>query len=150
MILEAVSLQMPQAILPFSEQLQTLQESPNFIIRTIAIDINNNLSGELLPPPRVERSNPGIYSIHLPNTALHKTDQAIRQDVNPILLDDPALVIQPLDIQARELANIAGVSDTNVLYRAAQEFHELLSHRTWLFNNSLLTPDELIQFLRKI
>ncbi len=150
MVLEAASLQKPQAILSFREQLQTLQKSPNFIIRTTATTINNNLSGQLLPPPRIECSNPVIYSIHLPDIALHKTDQAVRKDANPVLLGDPALVLQPLDIEARALAKIAGVSDTNVLYRAAQKFHELQPHRTWLFNNSQLEPDELSRFLDKV
>jgi hypothetical protein len=150
MVLEAVSLQMPQAILSFSEQLQTLQKSPNLIIRTTATTINNNLSGQLLPPPRVEHSNPAIYSIHLPDITLHKTDQAVKKDANPVLLGDPALVIQPLDIDARALARVAGVSDTNVLYRAAQIFHELQPLKTWLSGHSQLEPDELSRFLDKV
>lgn len=136
MVLEAVSLQAPQVILPFREQIQALQKSPNFILRTTATTIYNKLSGQSLDPPRVERDIPGIYSIHLPNIALHKTDESIRGDSNPILLGDPALALQPLDMEARVLARVAGVSDTNVLYRAAQKFHELLPVRTWLLNHS--------------
>jgi hypothetical protein len=150
MALEAASLQMPQAILSFREQLQTLQKSPNFIIRAIATTINNNLSEQSLHPPRVECSIPIAYSIHLPDITLYRTEDAVRKDSTPVLLGDPALVLSPLDMEARALAELTGVSDTNVLYRAAQKFHELQPHRTWLSDYSQLESNELSRFLDKV
>jgi len=150
MVLEAVSLQNPQVLLSFSEQIQRLQKSPNFIIRTIATNINNTVSGQMLPPPKIEQSNPAIYSIVLPDITFHKTDEAINNDENPILLDDPALVIRPLDSQARKLAEVGNVPESNVLYHTAQKFNELQPYRTWLFNGSILNANELTQFLDKI
>lgn len=149
-ILDAVSLLDPQIINQFQDQVQTLRLSANFVIRYTANEIYNRFTQETTYPPRGESNVSGVYKIHLPEIVLHKTDDAIRKTSKPILMGDPALVLRPLDIEARMLAEIAGVVDTNVLYRATQIFPELNLQRTWFPNDSTFETDDLARFLDKV
>lgn len=149
-VLDAVSLQNPLAVIAFQDQMQTLRLSENFVIRHTANEILNRLTGQHTCPPRNEGNISGAYTIHLPEMALYKTSDAIKKASNPVLLGDPALVLHPLDIEARTLARMMGVADTNVLYRAAQKFSELKLQRTWFVNDSTFETDDLAQFLDKV
>src|SRR5690606_13684716 len=140
-VLDAVSLQNPLAVIAFQDQMQTLRLSENFVIRHTANEILNRLTGQHTCPPRNEGNISGAYTIHLPEMALYKTSDAIKKAANPVLLGDPALVLHPLDIEARMLARMMGVADTNVLYRPAQKFSELKLQRTWFVNDSTFETD---------
>lgn len=150
MVLEAVSLQTPQVVRPYEDILKKLQASPNIIIRSIATRVYGYMLGA--PPilPLVEREMPGIYQIHLPNITIHKTEQSVQNETNPILLDDPALGLRPLDIEARALAQATSLPEDNVLYRTAQKYLELQPMRTWLADTPQLEPTRLSRFLDQI
>lgn len=149
-VLDAVSLQDPLAVIAFQDQIQTLRLSTNFVIRYTANEILNRLTGQHTCPPRNEGNISVAYTIHLPEMALYKTGDAIKKASNPVLLGDPALVLRPLDIEARTLAKMMGVADTNVLYRAAQRFSDLKLQRTWFVDDSTFETDDLARFLDKV
>ena len=148
--LEIVSLQMPSVISFFQDELTELSTSPNMILRMIATKILINSSGQSLFPPKSNRNLPAIYALHLPDIALHKTEYSLEKESEPVLLHDPALLLQPLDIEAREIARKAGVPESNLLYHASEKLKEIESQRTWIFNGSALAPKELTLFLEKI
>ena len=148
--LEVVSLHKPSEISSFQKELSDLQNSPNIIIRIIATKILINSSGQSSFPPKLERSLPAIYMLHLPDIAQHKTEYSLEQDGKSVLLRDPALVLQPLDIEARKIAQNAGVPENNLLYHAVEKLKDIEIQRTWLFNDLALEPAELSAFLEKI
>jgi hypothetical protein len=148
--LEVVSLHKPSEISSFQKELSDLQNSPNIIIRMIATKILINSSGQSSFPPKLERSLPAIYMLHLPDIAQHKTEYSLEQDGKSVLLGDPALVLQPLDIEAREIAQNADVPENNLLYHAVEKLKDIEIQRTWLFNDLALEPADLSAFLEKI
>ena len=75
-VLEIVSLQKPSEISFFQEKIIELQKSPNIDIRMIATKILINVSDKLSFPPIIDRSVPSsIYSLHLPDMAIHHTER---------------------------------------------------------------------------
>jgi hypothetical protein len=148
--LEVVSIEAPDALSFFQEELKTLQKSPNINSRLIATKIMINILGEQITPPQLGLDLPAIYSIHLPDIALHKTNFSDGDDAGSVLLDDPALLLRPLDFDAREIAKRAGVPENNLLYRTIEKFREIETKRTWLSNGAQLKPRELSVFLDQI
>lgn len=148
--LEVVSLKTPEALLPLKEQVAILQVSPNYIVRSLATKILNNIVGQSSQPLRIERKLPSIYSIVLPEIAVHDTIDSMHGDLEPVLIGDRAAIIQPLDIEARKLARRANLPEENVIYHVAEKFKELQISRTWLSNQAPLSPDELSIFLEKV
>ncbi|GEM_PF-3850744 len=148
--LEVVSLHKPSEISSFQKELSDLQNSPNLIIRMIATKILINSSHQSSFPPKLERSLPAIYMLDLPDIAQHKTEYSLEQDSKSVLLGDPALVLQPLDIEARQIAQKAGVPENNLLYHAAKKLKDIEIQRTWLSNDLALQPAKLSAFLEKI
>lgn len=150
MVLDAVSMEEPVIVEPFSEMLERFSLSPNFVIRLMASVIRTRIGSESPIPPVVERDLPAIYTLHLPQIALHKTEEAVKGKKAPIIITDPALVLSPLDIEGRAIAEAAELPEDNVLYRAAQYFRTLETRRTWLTENSTLTPKRLSTFLDQV
>ena len=149
MVLEAVGLQKPSEITYYKSDVIELQKTSNIFVRIIATRVLSIIEGNLLHLPRLERTLPAIYSIHLPNIAIHHTEDSVIDGEEPILLNDPALILQPLDIEARKIAEIASVADDNLLYRTIEILKELESNRTWLFSGAALKPHNLSVFLEK-
>lgn len=149
MVLEVVGLQEPNEITYYKDEIIELQKAPNIFVRIIATRILSIIEGSLLSLPKLERDLPAIYSIHLPDIAMHHTEDSVIDGEEPILLNDPALTLRPLDIEARKIAEIADVADDNLLYRTVEILKELESSRTWLFNGAALKPHDLSIFLEK-
>jgi len=88
--------------------------------------------------------------LHLPDIAQHKTEYSLEQDGKSVLLGDPALVLQPPDIEAREAGQLAGVPESNLLYHVVEKLKDKEIQRTWLSNDLALEPADLSAFLEKI
>lgn len=150
MVLDAASIEAPLVVAPFAEELESLRSSPNFTIRLIASVVYARISDEPPTPGPVERETPAIYSLYLPTLALHRTEQVVEEDDVPVLVGDPAFILRPLDIEARVIAEAAGLPEDNVLYRAVQHFRRLEAKRTWLTENEILDPTRLSVFLDQV
>jgi hypothetical protein len=149
-VLDAVSVTDTSQLFFFEQALEKLQKSPNIYARMIATRIIIAMLGKPIMPPQLNLELPAIYAIQLPDIALHKTDFSDVGEVGPVLLDDPARLLRPLDFDAREISTRADVSEDNFLYRAAEKFRIAETVRTWLFNGAKLEPDQLLTFLEKI
>lgn len=147
MVLDAASVRSVAAVRAFTEELEGLRSSPNFAVRLVACRILARIRDEAIEVPSVERALPGIYSLHLPEIALHHTEQAMHGEEGPVFVGDPAQEIRPFDMELRALAGAAGLPEDNVLYRAAQLFRALRTQRTWLGTRGALTPERLSTFL---
>lgn len=150
LVLEIISMKEVNIATSFEEQILALQESPNYIVRSLATKILNNIHGRKSYPPRMDRRLPPIYSILLPEMTIHNTEDSILQDAQPILLGDRATILQPLDIEIREIAKRADLPEENVIYRAVEKFKDLQIPRTWLSNDLPLKPNDLSVFLKEI
>ena len=147
MVLDASSMEDPAIALKFDKVLKRLRMSPNFAIRLTASAILARSRGESPTPAVVERVTPAIYSLHLPELAHHRTEQAVKGEGAPVVMGDPALTLRPLDIEARMIAQVAKLPEDNVLYRAVQHFCVLEVQRTWLVGSEALDPKLLSSFL---
>ena len=150
MVLDAASMEDPAIVVPFDGVLERLRSSPNFAIRLTASVVHARIEGEPPTPPVVERETPAIYAFHLPKLALHQTERAIEENSVPVVIGDPALALRPLDIEARAIAEAAGLPEDNVLYRAVQHFRAQEVQRTWLAGSEALDPSRLSQFLNQV
>jgi len=146
--LAAATLHRPGAADTFGVELVALQQSPNYMIRSTATMILNIARGLTAKPPAQTQPLRPIYSIYLPDIAPHKTEEAIKRDENPVLLGDAALLLRPLDVELRVLAELADLPEPNILYRAGQLFKELEPHRTWLIDGMPLRPERLTRLLQ--
>ena len=145
MVLDAASLELPTVVGSFAHTLARLRTSPNFAIRSIASVVQARIVGDSPMPPIVACDLPAIYTFHLPNIALHRTERA--SNGGPVVVHDPARMLRPLDIQARIIAENTGLAEDNVLYRAAQYLNEFEKERTWLAGRGALDGRRLVAFL---
>jgi hypothetical protein len=151
MVLDAASAEDPESIQAFDEILEQLRLSPNFLIRLIASCVQAQYKGEELILETVEREIPVVYTFELPLVSLHRTERAAtREDASAVLMEDPALKLRPLDIEARAIAQIAQIAEDNIFYQAMQHFHELETKRSWLTRKKALDQEQVSQFLDKI
>jgi hypothetical protein len=148
--LEVVSITDTDRLSFFKQELKKLQKSPNINIRLIATKIMIAILGRPILPPQLNLELPAIYSIQLPDIALHKTDFSGVGEAGPVLLGDPAKLLRPLDIDARAIAERARVDEDNFLYKGAEKLKAVEAQRTWLFNSMVLSPKELGVFLDQI
>lgn len=150
MVLDAASMENSSVIAPFEGTLRTLRLSPNFTVRLIASTVYARISDGVPTLPTVEREKPAIYTLHLPGLAFHRTEEILTQRESPVLVGDPAQMLRPLDIEARVIAEAAGVPEDNVLYRAVQHFRRLEKERKWLADDETLNPERLSIFLNQV
>jgi energy-coupling factor transporter ATP-binding protein EcfA2 len=150
MVLDAVSFRNPAAVDPFKDVLCELMASPNFISRLIACTVYMRLTGTSWKLEIVERETPAIYSLHLPRLAYYNTMESSGSLEGPIAVADPARTLGPLDIELREVANLTGLSEDAVFYRALQHFHSLESEGTWLNESRPLEWNRLSAFLYQV
>jgi tetratricopeptide (TPR) repeat protein len=150
MVLDSVSLEQPSVGTYFEEALEILRSSPNFTIRVVASTVYARIKDEASIPPMVEREVPAIYDLQLPGLTLHRTDEVLGQSDVPFLVDDPARLLSPLDIEARIIARVAGIHEDNTLYRAVSLLRRLEADRTWLSGERTLDPKRLAVFLDRI
>ncbi|HET6445498.1 MAG TPA: hypothetical protein VFI27_13060, partial [candidate division Zixibacteria bacterium] len=146
--LEAVSAGMSDILRPFSEPLYRLMSSPNLVIRISATRLVSRLEGVFTTLPIIDCDVPGIYELDLPQLSEFRTEKAVYGVDEPVLLQDPALMLRPLDIEATAVAKEAGVDENAVLYRAAKFLEQFTRERTWMVHNEIFDEQRLNQFLR--
>ncbi len=149
MVLDAVSLRNPEAIVPFMEVLNQLRYSLNFLIRLIATQVYTRATGEEPRLLRMDRDLPFIYTLELPLISSYQTER-LREENIGALIGDPAFQIKPLDTEIRNIARLARLSEDNVLYAAVSYFNQFKTNRTWLSRQDELDPDQLTKLLERI
>lgn len=151
MVLDAASEYNPKSVKPFEEILEQLRHSPNFLVRLIASYVWAKYKNEELLLQTVEREIPTVYSFELPSLSLHRTEEvAGREDIVRALIEDLARKLRPLDIEAREIAKIARISEDNVFYQALKYFRKLETKRTWFSEALEIKEEKVSQFLHDI
>jgi hypothetical protein len=149
MVLEAVGCYNPDLVMHFSDHLERLLTSLNFVLRFFAHRILTNMTNKSSVLPMVQRNLPPIYTIYLPEMAVYNTVQKIQGHSPPAVLNDLARQIQPFDEEVRHVAKIAQLSEDNVFYQTVQYLHKLQSMRTWLAGSNVLDEKRLQTFLDK-
>jgi len=149
MVLDAVSMEKPEILEPFTEALEAARVSSNFAIRLLASRVHSRLTGSLPTPQQLTKELPPIYKLELPNLAQYDTFDAFEEGETPVALGDPARVLSPFDIELREVARMAGVSKDAVFLRAHHYYQALQSEGTWLSEDSPLNWNRLSAFLRQ-
>ncbi|MBD3335964.1 MAG: hypothetical protein GF355_10660 [Candidatus Eisenbacteria bacterium] len=150
MVLDAARMEDPSVAASFNGALTRLRSSPNFTVRLIASAVYARISDESPVPCTVERETPAVYSLHLPELTFHHTEEMLEQRDAPTLIGDPAQILRPLDLEARTVAEAAGLPEDNVLYRAAQHLRRLETERTWLAGDQALDQRRISVFLDQV
>lgn len=150
MIIDAVRLERADITEQYAALLEDMLSSPDFAIRLAAGSVHASMSGTGSVPRRVAREIPGIYKLLLPRLAYHDTLDSIQGAGGPVLVDDPARILIPLDIELREVARLAGLPEDVVLHRALQIFRTLAADRKWLTTGMPLEWNRLSAFLDEV
>ena len=155
MVLDAVSFQEPDAVVPFCRKIASLHQSPNYAIRRAAKTICEYIgcelpdsSHDLMPPPVVvvhSPSNsfllpcysppklPAIYQLSLPPHSI--TNLADRKSISagaPLPdSDDPVDILFPFNFQIGFVAEEARLPKVNMFHRAVQIMQQLAPQETW-------------------
>jgi hypothetical protein len=150
MVLDAVSAKSPTLIRSFSDILERLLLSSNFTIRLVAATVYTRVVNQITFPPVVERQPPAIYSLYLPELTAHHTEEFLKGESTPFVIDDTARLLRPLDIDIRIIAKAADLPEDNVFYRANHHFQRLQKECAWLTEDDALTQKRLSQFLDQV
>nr|QNO43656.1 hypothetical protein MOOKMAHM_00025 [Methanosarcinales archaeon ANME-2c ERB4]QNO45114.1 hypothetical protein AGMAKMMB_00001 [Methanosarcinales archaeon ANME-2c ERB4]QNO50360.1 hypothetical protein BOLHPIDD_00001 [Methanosarcinales archaeon ANME-2c ERB4] len=155
MVLDAVSFQEPDAVVPFCRKIASLCQSPNYAIRRAAKTICEyggcelpDSSYNLMPPPVVVVNSPSnsfllpcysppklptIYQLSLPPHSI--TNLADRKSISagaPLPdSDDPIDLLYPSDFQIGFVAEEARLPKVNMFHRAVQIMRQLAPQETW-------------------
>jgi hypothetical protein len=150
-VLDAASIKDPDSIGSFNEILEQLRTSPNFLLRLIAGFVLMQYASEAFLPQTVTREISTIYALELPSLSIHRTERVASQGRDSsILIEDLARKIRPFDIEARIIADIADISEDNVMYQAVQYFRTLETKRSWLVDENILSQEKTSRFLDAI
>lgn len=150
MVLDAVSAKSPMLVNPFGDTLEKLLQSPNFTVRLIATTIRTRVGNQVALPPLVARQPPAIYSLYLPESTSHHTEESVKGESAAFVMGDTARLLSPLDIEIRVVAKTAELPEDNVFYQANHHFQRLQKERTWLAEGDALAPKRLSQFLDQV
>ena len=155
MVLDAVSFQEPDAVVPFCRKIASLHQSPNYAIRRAAKTIYEYIgcelpdsSHDLMPPPVVvvhSPSNsfllpcyispklPAIYQLSLPPPSIASLAdrENIRAEEPLPDSDDPVDILCPFDFQIGFVAEEARLPKVNMFYRTVQIMQQLAPQETW-------------------
>ena len=155
MVLDAVSFQEPDTVVPFCRKIASLHQSPNYAIRRAAKTIYKYIGCELpdfghdlLPPPVVVVHSPSnsfllpcysphklptIYQLSLPPPSI--ASLADRENIRagePLPdSDDPVDILRPFDLQIGFVAEEARLPKVNMCHRAVQIMQQLAPQETW-------------------
>lgn len=147
MALEAASVADVSTARRFQEELEQQMQSPNFTLRLIASSVHARAFGQEITIPRVtERVTPALYALHLPQLSTYDTFEEIKGSSSPTVIGDPALLLSPLDMELRELAQLADLPIDNVLHQAARHYRHFCRMRTWLRSEEMPSPRRLTSF----
>ncbi|MEO0769147.1 MAG: hypothetical protein AAFY72_06880, partial [Cyanobacteria bacterium J06649_4] len=146
-VLDSISGDEVNILESFAQSLSNLSESPNLLLRVAAAKLiarMENIPSNLL---RTQQDLPAIYSLELPGISMHRTEQ-LRGDVEPpIVINDPAQTLRPLDTEARMLAAYAGINEDAVIIRAVQLLNEMACDHFWIDGDSQVSAQRLNRFL---
>ena len=146
-VLEAIAEKKPSVLESFRESLYRLMESQNLKMRVSATMLTTFLEGLSMDVPRLQCEIPSIYTLELPPLTVHRTEDAFDGRETPILLNDPARILRPLDMEAREVAKKAGVEEDAVLYRTVHFFEQLVYEHSWVTDADRINERRLQNFL---
>ena len=115
-VLEAVNLHEPNALLSLQKQIAALHESPNYAIRTLARTIYHPPVEDSIPKSSPFSTLPAIYSLELPpqgrwSLAGHEEITSLEPAPDT---QDPVEIVRPFDIELSFIAQEANLELVNV------------------------------------
>ena len=134
-------------LLFFNENLHILARSNNFSIRLLSSKILSKINSN--EPGLFIKNNdlPAIYQIQLIQDSLFNTLNINKSIPNQNIIGDPAIVIRPLDIELRQIAEMTNLEVKNVMYRAKQFFDSFITNHKWLPDYKIIADKNLLAFL---
>jgi len=132
-VLDSISTDGTDVLESFSQSLSDLSESSNLLLRVAAAKLVARMEDIPTNLLRIQGDLPAVYSLELPEISRHRTERLRGGDVEPpVVINDPAQVLRPLDIEARMLAVCAGVDEGAVMIRAIQLLSEMVCDHFWI------------------
>ena len=134
MLLDAVSVTDPSSIIGFEEHVEGLRDSPNWLVRLMALSISRACGWEIENADSNRIQLPAIYDLSVPPRMLDIPDDALSVSPGEPILDseDPYRIVSPYNSQIRLVAMAANVPEENSHRRAVAIMHSLGSREsTW-------------------
>lgn len=132
-VLDAVSVEDPEAVSVFRSEVDALRDSPNYMIRAAAKRICER-AGWSVPTDVDETADlPSVYDLELPRADLPRDDQRILPAPGEAMPDssDPLVIVQPFDNEIAGVAEITGLPWTNICHRVVRIMRDLSPQEEW-------------------
>lgn len=113
------------------EMLHGLLASPNLAVRANAARLASKTAAPYFQVPRISRVLPGIYELELPELTL-RTDEVIERGEASKIVGDLAEKLRPFDMEAKAVADLAGLNEDVVIYRAVQLLEDFGRGHSWI------------------
>lgn len=133
MVLDAVSLQDPDAVAPFRGKIVSMHRSPNYAIRRAVRTICGRIGCEPAQASHSPTPLPAIYQLVLPPrsaASLFGRGQILPAEPLPDS-DEPFEIIRPFDMHIKLVAEGAQLPGENVGRRVVQIMHQLAPQDSW-------------------
>ena len=133
MVLDAVSLQEPDAVTPFCDKVIHLLDSPNYTIQRISHTICNRIGRGLTPTYSQPNPPPKIYRLSFPPNTPEEI--AILEEIFPKgplpKPEDITKIIRAYNLHIIAIAEEVGLPRMNVYYHIYQIMHNLAPPVSW-------------------
>lgn len=132
-VLDAVSIEKPDALSLFQNSIAGLRQSPNYAIRYIANKVGKRIGLEPAPLRSQAAQLPSIYSLILPKEDVSNLIQEPEIAAGEVLPHsvDPLEILALYDIHIEHIAEEAKLPEINLYYRVYQIMKELAPEETW-------------------
>jgi hypothetical protein len=131
-VLEAAGLRDPAAVAPLGDAVARLVRSPNYAVRRAALEICATIGRDPRPISASPTPLPAVYRLALPP---RRPPRLTEDTLTAIELardwENPAEVVLPFAEDLRAVAEMAGLPEETVYYRAAQIMEELAAPASW-------------------
>jgi len=132
-VLDAASVQDPDAVLPIGDKIVSLHQSRNYAIRRAARTICKRIGLKVPQVSDILIPLPTIYELSLPPSSAASLASRVEVSAGEPLpdSDDPVEIVRPFDFHIESVAEQTGLPKVNVCHRAVQIMRELAPEESW-------------------
>ena len=148
-LLNAVALTDQRAISSFEGHVGRLTNSPNWLVRQMALSVGRACGWEVESPDSKLIPLPAIYQLSMPPQALYIPEDSLPTSPGEPMLDseDPHRIVSPLNSQISVVSQAAGIPEEITLRRVVMVMHSLGERdSTWSAN----AEKKLQSYLRSV
>jgi hypothetical protein len=132
-VLDAVGLRAPDALVPLRDAIQGLYNSPNYAVRHTARTVGERIGCEPPCPAPTVLQLPAIYRLALPvGPAPDRRQRRPPAPGEPVPdSSDPVEIVRPFNLQLEAIAEATRLPHVNMCFRAVEIMRQLAPWESW-------------------